>query len=140
MAKAINREAAAAGLDCSTRTIDRLIAAGELEAFKLGPAKGSGVRVTVCSIERLIDRRESGDGQRQTRERRLALLQVAVEPADRDRGSRFGSFLAIRTVSSSASARLTRPSSRAMPSATASGSGSGRRAPRSDRRTTVARL
>jgi hypothetical protein len=57
MAKAIKREAAAAELDCSTRTIDRLIVAGELEAFKLSATEGGGVRVTVSSIDGLIERR-----------------------------------------------------------------------------------
>jgi hypothetical protein len=57
MAKAITREAAAAELDCSTRTIDRLIATGDLEAFRLGDDRNGGVRVTACSIDGLIERR-----------------------------------------------------------------------------------
>jgi hypothetical protein len=57
MAKAIKREAAAAELDCSTRTIDRLVATGELVAFKLSATEGGGVRIIVSSIDELIERR-----------------------------------------------------------------------------------
>jgi hypothetical protein len=35
----------------------RLVAAGELEAFKLSPTEGGGVRITVSSFDTLIERR-----------------------------------------------------------------------------------
>jgi len=66
MAKAITRKAAAAELDCSTRTIDRLRAAGELDSFELSEdgAGDGGIRIVAASIDALIERRKNAAKRR----------------------------------------------------------------------------
>lgn len=66
MAKAITRNAAAAELDCSPRTIDRLRASGELDWFELSEDGGGegGVRIPVASIDALIERRTNAARRR----------------------------------------------------------------------------
>jgi hypothetical protein len=65
----------------------------------------------VCSMVLFVaaERQEPRSHYRRLLDRRLgSLLEVALQPANRDPRERRGFLRAIRTVSSSASARLTR--------------------------------
>jgi excisionase family DNA binding protein len=54
----LNKRAAAPWLDVSEKTIDRLRAAGELEAIKLTDGPGGRVRISAASLQAYTERRQ----------------------------------------------------------------------------------
>ena len=66
MALAITREQAAAELNCSVRTIDRLRERGELDWFELD--EGGGIRILWDSLLAFVDRRKNARRQAEAAE------------------------------------------------------------------------
>jgi excisionase family DNA binding protein len=54
----LSKRAAAQWLDVSEKTIDRLRAAGELEAIKLADGPGGRVRISAASLQAYTERRQ----------------------------------------------------------------------------------